>query len=235
MEAVILAAGMGTRLGSLIPKPLTSLINEKNILDYQIQHLMQQPQINNIFLVIGYKKEIIMEKFPAMLFVYNNAYARTNTAKSLLAALNKIEDDVIWMNGDVFFEPEILGLLVGSKGSACLVDRKKCGAEEIKYRLNGDGFIHELSKSVENAQGEALGINVIRKPDLKRFREELVTVEENDYFEKALENLTVSKKLKLAAIDVGPHFCREIDFEEDLVEVQNYLKFRNRHKNSKHA
>ena len=224
MKAVILAAGMGTRLGSLIPKPLTSLVNEKTILDYQIQKLVQKPQINNIFLVVGYKKEIIMEKFPDLLFVYNNAYARTNTAKSLLAALNKIEDDVIWMNGDVFFDAEILDSLMESKGSACLVDRKKCGAEEIKYKLNGNGFIHQLSKSVKNAQGEALGINVIRRRDLKKFRDELVKVSENDYFEKALENLTMTKKLKVAAIDVGPHFCREIDFEEDLAEVQSYLK-----------
>ena len=127
MEAVILAAGMGTRLGSLIPKPLTSLVDEKTILDYQIEKLIKKPQINNIYLVVGYKKEIIMEKFPDLLFVYNNAYARTNTAKSLLAALNKIYNDVIWMNGDVFFDEEILDLLLDSKISVCLVDRKKCG------------------------------------------------------------------------------------------------------------
>jgi len=224
MEAVILAAGMGTRLGSLIPKPLTSLMDEKTILDYQIEKLIKKPQINNIYLVVGYKKEIIMEKFPDFLFVYNNAYARTNTAKSLLAALNKIDNDVIWMNGDVFFDEEILDLLLDSKNSACLVDQKKCGAEEIKYKLNGDGLIQQLSKSVQNAEGEALGINVIRKPDLKKFRTELIRVDESDYFEKALENLTMSKQLKLAPIEVGRHFCREIDFEEDLIAVQNYQR-----------
>jgi choline kinase len=199
-------------------------MNEKTILDYQVDKLIKKPQIKNIFLVIGYKKEIIMEKFPDLLFVYNNAYARTNTAKSLLAALNKIEDDVIWMNGDVFFDEEILDLLIDSEISACLVDRKKCGAEEIKYNLSGAGMIHQLSKSVQNAEGEALGINIIRKSDLQDFRDELVRVGENDYFEKALENLTMSKQLKLAPIDVGHHFCREIDFEEDLIAVQNYQR-----------
>jgi len=199
-------------------------MNEKTILDYQVEKLIKKSQINNIYLVIGYKKEIIMEKFPDFLFVYNNAYARTNTAKSLLVALNKIEDDVIWMNGDVFFDEEILDLLIDSKDSTCLVDRKKCGTEEIKYKLNDDGLIHQLSKAVQEAEGEALGINVIRKPDLKKFRDELVSVGENDYFEKALENLTLSKQLKLTPIDVGRHFCREIDFEEDLIEVQTYQK-----------
>ena len=224
MEAVILAAGMGTRLGSLIPKPLTSLEDEKTILDYQIEKLLQTPQIHNIYIVVGYKKEIIMEKFPDFLFVYNNAYARTNTAKSLLAALNKIDDDVIWMNGDVFFDEEILDLLISSTDSTCLVDQKKCGTEEIKYNLNADGFIHELSKTVPDAAGEALGINIVRKPDLNKFRDELICVGDNDYFEKALENLTISDQLNLTPVDVGSYFCREIDFEEDLIEVQAYQR-----------
>ena len=224
MEAVILAAGMGTRLGSLIPKPLTSLVDEKTILDYQIEKLLKMPQINNIYIVVGYKKEIIMEKFPDFLFVYNSAYARTNTAKSLLSALNKIDDDVIWMNGDVFFDEKILDLLIDSKESACLVDQKKCGLEEIKYNLNTDGLIHNLSKKIENGMGEALGVNVIRQPDLDKFRKELNKVREDDYFEKALENLTVSNKLKLKPVDVGRYFCREIDFEEDLIEVQAYQR-----------
>jgi len=224
MEAVILAAGMGTRLGSLIPKPLTSLVDEKTILDSQVEKLLNKRDIHNIFIVVGYKKEIIMEKFPDFLFVYNNAYARTNTAKSLLSALNKIDDDVIWMNGDVFFDEKILDLLIDSKESACLVNQKKCGSEEIKYNLSADGVIHNLSKKIKNGKGEALGVNVIRRPDLDKFRKELKKVREDDYFEKALENLTVSNKLKLKPVDVGRYFCREIDFEEDLIEVQTYQR-----------
>jgi hypothetical protein len=49
-------------------------------------------------------------------------------------------------------------------------------------------------------------------------------VSEDDYFEKALENLTVSDNLKLRPVDVGKYFCREIDFEEDLIEVQAYQR-----------
>jgi len=224
MEAIILAAGMGTRLGSLIPKPLTSLIDEKTILDFQIEKLLKMPQVHNIYLVVGYKKEIIMEKFPDLLFVYNNAYARTNTAKSLLAALNKIDDDVIWLNGDVFFDQEILELLISSNESACLVDKKKCGSEEVKYDLSADGYIQNLSKTVENPKGEALGINVILKSELSILRDELSRVSDSDYFEKAVENLSLSEKLKIKPVDVGPYFCREIDFEEDLIEVQTYQK-----------
>ena len=185
MEAVILAAGMGTRLGSLIPKPLTSIQNEKTIMDFQIDKLSKINEIHNIFLVVGYKKEIIMEKFPDLLFVYNNAYARTNTAKSLLMALNKIKNDVLWMNGDVYFDEEILNLILESKESACLVNKSECNTEEIKYNLTPEGYIKNISKTVESSQGEALGINLIRKKDLDIFRSELKKVGDSDYFEKS--------------------------------------------------
>ncbi len=222
MKAVILAAGMGTRLGSLIPKPLTSIKNEKTIMDLQIEKLLMKNEIHNIYLVVGYKKEIIMEKFPDLLFVYNNAYARTNTAKSLLKALTKINDDVLWMNGDVYFDEEILDLILESTDSACLVNKSECNTEEIKYNLTPEGYIKNISKTVESSQGEALGINLIRKKNLELFRSELKKVADTDYFEKALENLTVEGKIKLKPIDVGSLFCREIDFEQDLLAVQKY-------------
>ena len=222
MEAVILAAGMGTRLGSLIPKPLTSIHNEQTILDLQVEKLLDRKEIHNIYMVVGYKKEIIMELFPEQLFVYNSAYARTNTAKSLLLALNKIEDDVIWLNGDVYFDAKVLDLMVPAAQSACLVNVSKCNSEEVKYDINDDGYIRHISKTVASPCGEALGINLIKKKDLALFRSELARVRDGEYFEKALENLTLKKKLELRPIDVGSHFCREVDFDEDLLAVQKY-------------
>jgi choline kinase len=223
MEAVILAAGMGTRLGSLIPKPLTSIHNEQTILDQQVEKLQDRREIHNIYMVVGYKKEIIMELFPDLLFVYNSDYARTNTAKSLLLALRKIEDDVIWLNGDVYFDAEVLDLVLESSESACLVNVSECNAEEVKYDLTPDGYIQHISKTVVSPRGEALGVNLVKRKDMDRFRSALASVRDGEYFEKALENLTLANKLKLRPIDVGPHFCREIDFEEDLLAVQKHF------------
>jgi len=222
MKAVILAAGMGTRLGTLIPKPLTSVIDERTILDFQIEHLTKKLGPNNIFAVVGYKKEIIMEKHPELTYIYNHGFAHTNTAKSLLTALEKIDDDVIWMNGDVYFEGAVLEMLINCPTSACLVNKAKVGDEEIKYSLSGD-YIKYLSKVVEEPAGEAVGINIIRKEDLPMFIEQLKAVEDKDYFEKALENLTIEGSLKLTPVDLNGYFCQEIDFPEDLKEVQKYI------------
>ena len=223
VHAIILAAGMGKRLGSPTPKAITNLINGKSILDFQIEHLSSLIDAKNITVVVGYKKEMIMNRFPYLTFVHNDNFAQTNTSKSLLLALRKIEDDVIWLNGDVYFDAEAPRLLLNIEFSCCLVDRKKCGPEEVKYNLNEEGFIHNISKNVEQPQGECLGINVVLKKDLNVFRDELERVDDQDYFEKALENLTISKKIFLKPIDAGPYYCNEIDFNEDLKAVRDYL------------
>ena len=98
----------------------------------------------------------------------------------------------------------------------------ECNAEEVKYNLTSEGYIKHISKSAPQPLGEALGINLIKKKDLNKFRSELAAVPDGEYFEKALENLTLQKKLKLRPVDVGEHFCREIDFDEDLRAVQSY-------------
>jgi choline kinase len=223
VHAIILAAGMGKRLGGSIPKPLTNLVDGKTIMDFQIERLSKIVGVKNIIVVVGYKKEMIMEKFTQLSFVYNDAFAQTNTSKSLLLALRQVNDDVMWLNGDVYFDTDAPNLLLNTGFSCCLVDRKRCGSEEVKYDLNEDEFICHISKNVAEPQGECLGVNVILKKDLDIFRNELERVDNQDYFEKALENLTVSKKICLKPIDVGPFYCNEIDFEEDLKAVRNHL------------
>ena len=53
----------------------------------------------DIMIVVGYKKKIIMKKFPNCLFVCNDLYDKTNTSKSLLCAMEKIQnEDVLWRN-----------------------------------------------------------------------------------------------------------------------------------------
>jgi hypothetical protein len=57
---------------------------------------------------------------------------------------------------------------------------------------------------------------------------ELNRVSDNAYFEKALENLTLDKKLRLLPVNKERYFCQEIDFQEDLQEVLEYLSINKR-------
>jgi choline kinase len=223
MKAIILSAGLGTRLKSSVPKPLSPLKNEKTIIDYQIEYLSRNIGIENIIVVVGHKKELFFKKFPNIKFVENKNYESTNTSKSLLVGLEDIDDDVIWLNGDIYFDEKILEQILKSENSCSLVNKNHCGSEEVKYSLDKSGNIKDLSKKVNPAEGESLGINLIKKSNLSDFKKMLEKVNDNDYFEKALENLITTQNLILKPIFIGDFFCKEIDFPEDLEEVKNYL------------
>lgn len=224
MKVVILAAGMGTRLADTIPKPLIPLKDENTILDYQISGITRYVSINDIYVVAGYKKELLMEKYPRLIYVYNHGYAQTNTGKSLLYALCKIDDDVIWMNGDVYFDKNVVGMLMKGKVSSMLVENKRCGYEEIKYTVDKRGYIREVSKEVQNGLGEAVGINLVKKKDVKILVRHLEQIGMKDYFEKAIENMIRKDKVKVKPVGIKKFFCKEIDFPEDLKLVREHLE-----------
>jgi len=223
MKAVILAAGMGKRLEMGIPKPLIKIHNEKTILDFQIAALSNRIGIENIIVVVGYKKELVMEKFPNLTFVYNSNYENTNMAKSLLLALKKIDEDLLSINGDVYFDAKILDLILKQVNSGSLVNIKRCGEEEMKYNIDEDGFIKQISKSLYDYQGEALGMNFIKKKDLNIFRNELQSLADHDFIDKAFDNLIRRNTFRLIPINVGNLFCHEIDYKSDIEIVKDYL------------
>ena len=219
MKAIILAAGIGSRLGNSNPKPLTKLKNGETILERQVAYLSEYLGMNNIIAIVGYKKDLIMESFPNLLYVYNNFYDTTNTSKSLLAGLNKIEDEnVLWLNGDVVFEKKLLPQIIQCSKSCMAVNTNSVGEEEIKYNVFDDGNIKDVSKTVSPALGEAVGINKIMASDLPLFKANLEKCENQDYFEKALE-FSIRDGMKIYPEDISKLLCMEIDFLEDLSNI----------------
>ena len=223
MKAIILTAGIGSRLGNSNPKPLTKLKNGETILGRQVAYLSEFLGMNNIIAIVGYKKDLIMESFPNLLYVYNNFYDTTNTSKSLLAGLNKIEDEnVLWLNGDVVFEKKLLPQIIQCSKSCMAVNTNSVGEEEIKYNVFDDGNIKDVSKTVSPALGEAVGINKIMASDLPLFKANLEKCENQDYFEKALE-FSIRDGMKIYPEDISKLLCMEIDFLEDLSNINEKL------------
>ncbi|MFI1770810.1 NTP transferase domain-containing protein [Thalassobellus citreus] len=226
MKIVILAAGMGSRLGNPFPKPLTPLKNGKSIMKMQTDNIASRYNIDDISVVVGFKKDLIMERFPELSYVYNPFFDRTNTSKSLLQVLKKNRDkSVLWFNGDVVFDEKILDILnpfIKNNQSFVAVNTSKVADEEVKYTLK-EGFIDELSKTVENGLGEAVGINFISSNDIQNFIERLEECDANDYFERGLELAIEKDNLKIKAVDISKYNCMEIDFIEDLENANNLL------------
>jgi len=220
MKIVILAAGIGSRLGNPLPKPLTTLKSGKTIMEQQIENLAKHFDVDNINIVVGFKKVMIMESFPDITYIYNQLFDQTNTSKSLLKALKKNHrEPVMWLNGDVVFDADILKELtptiVANKSFVC-VNTQKVGDEEVKYTLDGQGFINELSKKVKDGVGEAVGINYVSSKDINTLISRLEECNDNDYFERGIEMAIEKDGMKVSAIDISKFRCMEIDFKEDL-------------------
>ncbi len=223
MKAIILAAGIGSRLGNSNPKPLTKLNNGESILGRQVAYLSEYLGVTNIIVIVGYKKDLIMESFPNLIYVYNNFYDTTNTSKSLLTGLHKIEnEDVLWLNGDVVFEKELLPKIIQCSQSCMAVNTNSVGKEEIKYNVFDDGNIKDVSKTASPALGEAVGINKIMAVDFRLFKSNLEKCNNQDYFEKALE-LSIQDGMKIMPVNINKYLCMEIDFEDDLDEVNKII------------
>lgn len=227
MRIVILAAGVGSRLGNPAPKPLTQLADGRSIMQRQFDNLSMFFDSSVISTVVGFKKDMIMEAFPDVSFIYNQDFGETNTSKSLLKALRLTgSEPVLWLNGDVVFDESLLGLiqpLIAADQSFVAVNTESVAEEEVKYTLDERGFIHELSKEVVDGLGEAVGINYVSTGDKPFLVARLEDCEPQDYFERGIELIIERDGRRFVSVDVSGELCIEVDFLEDLSLVNKTL------------
>ena len=228
LQTVILAAGMGSRLGRSLPKSLTELADGRSIMRQQHDNIQAAfGREARITTVVGYRAETIIDAFPHVDYVHNERYDQTNTSKSLLRALKATgRGGVLWMNGDVVFDPRVLGRaieLIERDQSFVTVNTSKVSDEEVKYTVDADGHIKELSKTVTGGIGEAVGINYISSADKRALTTQLGRVDDQDYFERGLELAIVENGLRLLPLDISDLYAVEVDFAEDLERANLFV------------
>ncbi len=228
IQAVILAAGMGTRLGRPFPKPLTPLSDGRTIMQQQMDNLTHAfGEDLRISTVVGFKLDLILEAFPDVNYIYNEAYDQTNTNRSLLKALRlSTGGGVLWMNGDVVFDPAVLTAItphIEAEQSFICVNTAAVGDEEVKYTVDADGLVAQLSKQVIDARGEAVGINYVSALDKATLIQRLAECVESDYFERGIEIAIEKDRMRVLPVDIGEMFAVEVDFEEDLDRANQHL------------
>ncbi len=226
-QVVILAAGMGTRLGQPFPKPLTPLRDGRTILAQQLQNIQSVFTGAQVYVVVGFKLDMILEAHPRALFVYNEEFDVTNTSKSLLRALTASgEGGVVWLNGDVVFDPRVLERLrphIEADQSVIAVNTAAVGDEEVKYTVDDDGWIDALSKQVTGALGESIGINFVAAKDKGELVRHLEEVDAQDYFERGIELAIERVGLQVLPVDISDLYAIEVDFAEDLERANAHV------------
>lgn len=222
-QVVLLTAGRGTRLGRALPKPLTPLADGRSILRQQIENLrgVLGPELP-ITAVVGFRAEVVMAAAPDVTFAYNRDYATTNTSKSLLLGLlTSRPGGVLWLNGDVVFDPQLLAHLrphlLEDRTVVC-VDTAATGDEEVKYTVDRHGLVRGLSKTVRGGLGEAVGINHVGSGDKALLVEHLRACADDDYFERGIET-AIGEGLRVHPVDISRFGAVEVDVEADLARA----------------
>ena len=237
MKAIILAAGVGSRIGPLTdncPKSLLK-VGGNPILGMMISHI-QDCGINEIIFVLGYLQEQIKDyvkiNFPDLsaYFVTNDKYAETNTGFSLMLAKELIKDSgFVKFDADVVFDKEILKKLIECEYTNCLCIDKNINldAEEIKVIIDGQNRVIKTSKTVnpKDAVGESIGIEKIDSETAKLLFSELELMmkekqNHQEYYEGAYERL-IEKNVPFYALDITGLKWTEIDTMDDLALAQD--------------
>ena len=170
MDALILAAGIGSRLqelGEKTPKCLLE-VHQKTLLERQISVLLKNG-IQTIYIVGGYQFEKIKQFIDStflnqpIVLIENKEYATTNNMASLLLAKPFLEGrSFLWLNGDIIFEPEVIqGILSESFLDAIAID-STCYFEESMKVTIAENRIQSIAKNININQASGTSIDLYK-------------------------------------------------------------------------
>jgi bifunctional UDP-N-acetylglucosamine pyrophosphorylase/glucosamine-1-phosphate N-acetyltransferase len=174
MQAVILAAGIGTRLMPLTEKTHKGLliIGDRPLLEHIINALSEN-NIKDVFLVVNYRKEDIMNYFGdgSKLGVKIDYLYQKNpkggTADAVRCAKGKVKESFILLNGDIFSKPTVIKKLIenyfGCDG--LIICKKVKNPEEYGvFKIENNRIVKIFEKSKNPPSDIAnLGIYILPK------------------------------------------------------------------------
>lgn len=234
MKAVILAAGLGSRLRPItneVPKCMVP-VNGIRIIDRQIHNLVKNG-VKDIYVIDGYKAEVLgshlQESYPFIHIISNPRYAETNNMYSLYLAGKYVKgEEFLLMNSDVYYDANIIeGILKNENTSKIACDKSQYLIESMKITLDGDKINH-IGKKISEEDHYAVSIDVYRissTDSTTLFNEVentiLVKKDVNSWTEVALDNI-FSKSSFYPYVIRGRWF--EIDNHEDLHKAEQIFQ-----------
>jgi choline kinase len=243
MKAVILAAGMGSRLAPLTndrPKPLVEVAG-KPLLLRTMERLAEVGITGpDVIVVAGYRQDVLRARLAESgrrpTIVFNDHHDDWNNWYSLYVAREAIGgDSFLQIDGDVLFDGAVIPRMLQGAGPAALaVDvRPELDAETMKVEAAGpQRRIRAISKKLDPAAsiGEYIGVTRIDAQVAERVMDELATFEKlglvGEYYEHAYHRLAGRGEVPFFAIDVGDCTTIEIDDVNDLARAEALVKER---------
>ena len=221
---VFLAAGLGTRLSHFQPKCLIK-IKYKSLILRSILAL-RQLNFNEIVLVVGYEKSLIINELGNEIFgikihyIENQRFKITGTAFSFYCAKEialRKNIDVMMIHGDILYDPNIYSQDINFNESSIFFDSSYSTNTNDEMVVFGKrGFVDSIVKGpnkelVKNHQGnvlgESLGINLFKADILEVLFDNLkksVDINQQIHWEQTIVTLSVEKNIKLRGLILLP-------------------------------
>jgi choline kinase len=235
-QAIILAAGSGTRLRPLTlttPKCLID-VGGKTILTRQLERIAGAG-IRRVVIVTGYLDEVVTRHLqarpPAGLEVRlapNPDFATTGNCMSVLAAQGQVDaPSIVLCDGDVVLTGDALSRLVADACPAALLldTETRLADEEMKAELDARGNVRRLSKQLapSASAGESIGIQKVGGPALGIFWATLASMRDagdtQGYYEDAFQRM-INAGVTFRTVPIGHHEWTEIDDLADLEDAR---------------
>jgi len=127
MQAIILAAGHGTRLKPLtdkVPKPLVKILG-KPLIEYVLDVLI--PHVSELVIVTGYKSEVVRnhigKTYHGVPVIYVEQPRREGTGHAMMLCKEYIKDDFILMYADEMVDRSAISKLAKEESAALAIER----------------------------------------------------------------------------------------------------------------
>lgn len=223
MNAIILAAGMGTRLRPLTndrPKCLVA-VNGVPMVERQIQFLKEKG-IDDITLISGYKAESLeyLKDRYGVDIVFNDRYDTCNNINSLYIVKERFRDTYV-LEGDVYMDKNVL---LSEVSQSTYFARKK--KYENEWGLEVDNNNRLMNINIGAGDGYLMsGISYWKKEDCQK----IISHMEEVYATKDYTNLYWDNMVLDIYPDLDIHVREmegiyEIDTPEELKEVERKIK-----------
>ena len=225
--AVILAAGMGTRLkGHTKERPKGFLvIDGESLIERSIKHLISHG-ISDIVIGTGYFHkhfDDLKKKFPGITTKRNVEYATTGSMYTLYVVRSLIKGPFLLLESDLLYDPAALNFLLSDpRADIILASGKTNSGDEVYIQHSGAGFLQNMSKDrnqLKHINGELVGISKI-SPELL----EKMTVFAHGHFSRGSKKMNYEDALVGASLE-HDIFIKVID---DLawceIDDENHLR-----------
>ena len=244
MQAIILAAGMGRRLGELTKENTKCMVpvNGVRLIDRLLGQLSQL-SLNRIIIVVGYKgkelRDYIESAYLSPLtshhsplnieFAENPIYDKTNNIYSLSIVKDKLqEDDTLLIESDLIFSDRLFPMLLDNPyPNLALVAKYESWMDGTMVRLDEDqNIVNFVSKEAfdyadVNSYYKTVNIYKLSREFLQHqyvpFLDAYTkAVGNNEYYENVLRIISLLNSHNMKALPIGNERWYEIDDKQDL-------------------